>query len=106
METCRRVTNYITIKKVSIRGCLITKLDDRATGCVGECKSDITSGQLYRSFLREQVMQNNFQLSTYKSERSVLVFESRTAYFRGFPQYFQADTGHDVPLPSSQEVTS
>jgi hypothetical protein len=51
METCRRVTNYITIKKVSIPGCLITKLDDKVTGYVGENKNDITGGSLSRSVL-------------------------------------------------------
>jgi hypothetical protein len=37
-----RVMNYIKIKKVSISGCLITKLDDRVEGYVCEDKNGTT----------------------------------------------------------------
>jgi hypothetical protein len=37
-----RVTNYFTVKKLPIRGCLITRRDDTVANNVSEFKSDIT----------------------------------------------------------------
>lgn len=41
MKNSRAVMNYFAIKKVSIRGCLITKLDERLAKSASEVKSDV-----------------------------------------------------------------